>query len=47
MKNTAEALLIKWINEDLALANEEELRIFYTFIRTYLEEKRKGNRKRK
>ena len=41
MENTAEVLLINWINECLALADADELRMFYEFIRAYQKETKK------
>lgn len=41
MENKAEVLLINRINECLALADADDLRMFYTFIQTYQEEKKK------
>ena len=41
MENKPEVLLINLIDECIAIASEEELQIFYTFIQTYLEEKKK------
>lgn len=41
MENKSEVLLINWINECLALADADDLRMFYTFIQAYQEEKKK------
>lgn len=41
MENKVEVLLINRINECLALADADELRMFYAFIRAYQEEKKK------
>lgn len=45
MENKAEVLLINWINECLALADADELRMFYAFIRAYQEEAKKKKQK--
>ena len=41
MENKAEVLLINRINECLALADADELSMFYVFISTYQEEAKK------
>lgn len=45
MENKAEVLWINWINECLALADADDLSIFYAFIHAYQEEKKKKQQK--